>query len=215
MKYNTENSNSDSVIWVHNFSSSELRQFYQQFMRFENRDDISIIPIIIDSLGGSVYVLLAMRDIIKSSNKPVATIALGKAMSAGALLLAAGTNGLRFASANAHLLIHEILSIAEGKASDLKVDVAHTEHLMNLVLKNFSEDTGLDMQFLKRKISQLNNADWFITPQEALKLHIVDHIGIPRFTTSDKSQLILAGQPFTQSKIKTLTQKIQRITQRK
>src|SRR6185436_15830041 len=70
------------------------------------RNGQEIIPIIIDSYGGSVDSMNAMIDIIDSIEIPVATICLGKAMSAGAMLLACGDEGLRFASPTSRVMIH-------------------------------------------------------------------------------------------------------------
>jgi ATP-dependent Clp protease protease subunit len=172
--------NKPRSVWVTDFNTDSIRKFYDDFVDIEADPIIEIVPIFINSYGGQVYSLIAKRDLIKSSNKPVATICLGKAMSCGASLLAAGTKGLRFASPDSRILIHQISSMTLGKASDIKEDAAQIQALNEMMLKNLSEDTGMSVGKLKREIKNRDNADWTLSAEEAKKWGLIDHIGVPR-----------------------------------
>jgi len=169
-----------NMIWIEGFGEKALKDFYEQFVKFEADESVQIIPIVVSSFGGGVYNALAMRDIIKSSQKTVATIALGKAMSAGALLLAAGTKGFRFASPDTQVLIHEVSSGNHGKATDVLSDAQALKHINKLMLANMASDMGKKPSDLENKIKHLKNADWFLTAKQAKNWGVIDHIGVPR-----------------------------------
>ena len=88
--YTTEN---PPFIYVTDFDDETVKDFYVKFTSLEFDTKVKIIPIIINSYGGQVYSLLAMLDMISSSKKTICTVATGKAMSCGSILLAAGTPG--------------------------------------------------------------------------------------------------------------------------
>ncbi len=167
-------------VWVTEFNTNSVQEFYDEFVDIEMNPLVEIVPVFINSYGGQVYSLIAKRDIIKSSQKAVATICMGKAMSCGASLLAAGTKGLRFATPDSRILIHQVSSMAVGKASDIKEDAAQVHALNEMMLKNLAEDTGTTVAKLKQEIRNRDNADWILTAEEAKKLGLIDHIDVPR-----------------------------------
>lgn len=182
-------------IWVVDFDEKSLQFFYEKFMRLENDPSVSVISILISSYGGDVTIMNAMRDLMKSSQKRICTVAMGKAMSAGITLLAAGTKGYRFATPNSSLMFHEISTLHHGKATELEYSAANTSQVNQQILKNFATDTNQTVKFLEDQIKSRKNTDWFLNPQEAVKCGIIDHIGIPRvITTMPVSGLILLGQ---------------------
>jgi ATP-dependent Clp protease protease subunit len=172
--------NKPRSVWVTEFNTSSVQQFYDEFVDLEMNPLVEIIPVFINSFGGQVYSLIAKRDIIKSAQKQVATICMGKAMSCGASLLAAGTKGLRFATPDSRILIHQISSMSVGKASDIKEDAAQIQVLNEMMLRNLAEDTGTSVAKLKQEIRNRDNADWVLSAEEAKKFGIIDHIEVPR-----------------------------------
>lgn len=184
----------DASIWVTEFSDLHLKKFADQFFKLESDPSIEVIPVFITSYGGDVHNMLAMRDIIKSSNKQVATIAIGKAMSAGAALLAAGSKGLRFASKDTTIMIHEVSSGAWGKTEDLKVSATEVDRLNKVFLKNMADDIGITFTQLSDKLHSMKNADWFLTAQEALELKLIDDIQMPRMAEEVTSKTLIAFQ---------------------
>ena len=185
-----EGSNRPSSVWVTDFNTDSIKKFYEDFVEIEQNPMTDIVPIFINSYGGQVYSLIAKRDLIKSSNKPVATICLGKAMSCGASLLAAGTKGLRFASPDSRILIHQVSSMTLGKASDIKEDAAQVQALNEMMMKNLANDMGVSLNRLKNEIRKRDNADWTLTAEEAKKWGIIDHIGVPRHVYPSTSTIL-------------------------
>lgn len=173
-----------NYVWVGDFDDHALREFYHKFTEMEANPAIQIIPIIISSYGGDISVMIAMRDLIKSCSKPVATIAIGKAMSAGAALLAAGHKGLRFAGSDTILMVHEVSSGVEGKTAEMFEKIRNTVYLNDLMFKNLSNDTGTPQAALLKPIRDRNNADWYFDAATAKKVGLIDIVGIPRNETA-------------------------------
>lgn len=133
------------------------------------------INLIINSDGGDVYEALGMIDFIQSLDVKVNTICRGRAMSAAALLLCAGT-GTRAASKNSTIMFHEISSGIYGKSSDMKANVQHTEKLEDILVDIIVENSNQDTAFWKDKILK----DYYISPVEALELGVIDTIIQPK-----------------------------------
>ncbi len=152
-----------------------------------------VIPIVISSYGGSVYSLFKMVDIINKIKKdtPVATIVIGKAMSAGAVLLSCGTDNMRWISPNATIMIHEVSSQISGKTGEVKADADETSRLNELLLGIMSKNIGKKRSYLRDIIHSHGHADWYLTPDEAVRHNIVNHIGIPKFEISATVKIIL------------------------
>lgn len=186
----TETEHNQPFVFVTEFNDSTLKDFFYKFVQLEAAPLVRVIPVMISSYGGEVHVELAMRDIIKSSSKPVATIALGKAMSSGAALLAAGTPGLRFASPNTEIMIHEVSSGVEGKNEEIKFAAQNIESLNDMFFKTISEDTGMSVEDIKREIKSINNSDLYLTPKQAKKWGIIDHISVPRLIDTNPGMVL-------------------------
>lgn len=185
--------NKDYIL-VSDFDQEATAKFLSEFRELEQDPQVKIIPIYIHSYGGDAHSLLAMRDIIKSSQKPVATISIGMAMSCGVLLLAAGTPGYRFAGPNTQIMIHEASSWNFGKAADIIQGAKDFERLNDLIYINFSKDTGIPFVKIKKKMKDLLNADWIFEPKEAVELGIIDVVAVPRVIETP-SQVILGQGP--------------------
>ena len=182
------------VLWVTDFDSESVIRFYEKFMDLEKDMETQIIPVFINSYGGEVYALTAMRDLIKSSHKPVATVGVGMAMSCGASLLAAGTKGYRFAAKDIQILIHQVSSFSLGKTSDITESAKVVAGLNKKMFQNLAEDTGKTLKDFEDKIQSKHNADWTLTASAARQWGMVDHIGIPR-TNSAPPSMFLGNMP--------------------
>jgi ATP-dependent Clp protease protease subunit len=134
------------------------------------------INIIINSDGGDVYEALGMIDFIQSLNVKVNTICRGRAMSAAALLLCSGT-GVRAASKNSTIMFHEMSSGIYGKSSDMKANVQHMEKLEEVLVQIMSENSNKDAKFWKETTLK----DYYLSPEEALGLGVIDSIIEPKF----------------------------------
>lgn len=133
------------------------------------------INIVINSDGGDVYEALGMIDYIQSLNVKVNTICRGRAMSAAALLLCSGT-GVRAVSKNSTIMFHEMSSGIYGKSSDMKANVQHMEKLEEILVSIMSENSKKDSKFWKDKTIK----DYYLSPEEALELGVIDSIIEPR-----------------------------------
>jgi ATP-dependent Clp protease protease subunit len=145
-------------------------------MRDESKKD-DPINIIINSDGGSVYEALGIIDFIQSLDVKVNTICRGRAMSAAALILCAGT-GIRAASKNSTIMFHEISSDIYGKSSDMKANVQHMEKLENILLDIICTNSKQNEDFWKTSTIK----DFYITPKEAIDLGVIDTVIKPKHT---------------------------------
>ena len=164
-------------ITINEFSEYAYSKFVHAFnqMLWEPQ---SIIPIIIDSPGGSILSLMGIRDLIACSPKPVLTQVNSCAASCGALLLALGTKGFRYASPNSMILIHEASTATEGKTSEIMNEALYIEKLNDQLLELLAQHSNKSKDFYKKLINKNNNSDLFITPQQALEWQIIDHVGV-------------------------------------
>ena len=133
------------------------------------------INLIINSDGGSVYEALGIIDYIQSLDVKVNTICRGRAMSAAALILCAGT-GLRAASQYSTIMFHEISSDIYGKSSDMKANVQHMEKLEEILLEILKTNSNKEKEYWKN----VTIKDYYITPKEAMDLGVIDAIIPPK-----------------------------------
>jgi ATP-dependent Clp protease protease subunit len=169
-------------IYVTKFDDTAVKDFYTSFVKLESNPKVKIIPIIINSYGGEVYSLLAMLDVLSSSTKTICTVATGKAMSCGSVLLAAGTPGYRYMGENAQVMIHEVSSWTVGKTTEIKEDAKNTERLNNLLLTKLAQlCKKKDAKFFHKTLKSRTNLDWYLSGPECKKLGLVDLVGMPRF----------------------------------
>ena len=168
------------IVLVNKFNEESAKQFYIDMAEAENNPQ-DVIPIFIDSYGGSVYSLFAMIDCIKYSKKKICTVALSKAMSCGAILLSCGHDGLRFAAPMATILIHDVSSFTFGKVEDIKTDAAEADRLNNVFYKLMDTNTGHEEGYYQKIVHDKSHADWYLTPDDAKYHNLVNHIRIPKF----------------------------------
>lgn len=173
------------IITVNTFNEESATKFRDAVAKAQSTGQ-TILPIVIDSYGGAVYSLLSMIDALTESKIPIATIAIGKAMSCGAILLSCGKNGMRYASPNSTILVHQVSSIAYGKNSDIKIKVEETDRLNEKILRIMSKNIGKKEGFFAKMVKDHNYGDVYITPEDALACNLVNHIGIPTITTEIK-----------------------------
>lgn len=133
------------------------------------------INLIINSDGGSVYEALGIIDYIQSLDVKVNTICRGRAMSAAALILCAGT-GMRAASQYSTIMFHEISSDIYGKSSDMKANVQHMEKLEEILLEILKTNSNKDKEYWKN----VTIKDYYITPKDALDVGVIDTIIPPK-----------------------------------
>lgn len=167
-----------TVITVNSFTEASAKEFRDKITQ-ANESGQKIIPVVIDSYGGQVYSLLSMISALKTVSVPVATIVTGKAMSCGAVLSTCGTEGYRYAAADATIMIHDVSSGAFGKVKDMKVDVDEAERLNAKIYEIMADNCGKSKDYFSKIIHSKGHSDWYITPQEAKQHNLVNHIKVP------------------------------------
>lgn len=145
-----------------------------------------VLPIVIDSYGGSVYALLSMIDMLNSCRVKIATIVEGKAMSCGAVLFSCGAEGYRFVAPNATVMIHEVSSMAYGKNEEIKSSSAEAERLNNKIFAIMARNCGKKDTYFTDIVHEKKHADWYLDAEECIKHNMATHIGIPQYTVDIK-----------------------------
>jgi ATP-dependent Clp protease protease subunit len=134
------------------------------------------VQVYINSPGGVVEAGLGIYDTMRYIKPDVATICVGQAASMGAVLLAGGTHGKRYALPNARVMIHQPSGGAQGRASDMRI---WTEELLKAhqkLIDILHEHTGQP----KDKIEEDVKKDYFMSADEAKEYGIVDEVYTPR-----------------------------------
>lgn len=129
------------------------------------------INLILNSDGGNVHSAFGIIDYINTLDVPVNTITIGRAFSAAALILMAGT-GVRLASKNSSIMFHEISADHFGKSSDLKANTAHLNDLENYALNIIAPKSNKPKEWWADKITK----DFYMSAQQALDLGVIDKI---------------------------------------
>ena len=169
----------------------EMAANFDAQVRLANTTGQTVIPVVIDSYGGSVYSLLRMIDTINASKVPIATIVEGKAMSAGAVLFSCGAEGMRFIAPNATIMIHEVSGGAGGKLMEMVASVEEAKRLNDLIFKIMAENIGKDPVQFAKILDRKKHANWFLTAKEAKALNLANHIKSPRLYVNIKVDTVL------------------------
>jgi ATP-dependent Clp protease protease subunit len=169
----TEFTNERRLIHVNgSFDEKKVEQVVTKLLHFEHQDPSSDIILFIDSYGGSADGFIALHDTIKMLRCDVATVCVGKAMSAGQMLLISGKKGKRFITPNSRVLMHEVGDFCCGKLKDLDDRLTETRRLQAMAESMILKYTNIT----KKQLKEFMSADTFFTAKEALNLGIVDHI---------------------------------------
>ncbi len=140
------------------------------FLESENPD--REINFYINSPGGSVTAGLAIYDTMQYISAPVATLCLGQAASMGALLLAAGQSGMRYALPHSRILLHQPAGGFQGQATDIDIQAKEIIRLKSMLNDILSKHTG---QKLKR-IEEDTDRDYFMSVEECVKYGVIDRV---------------------------------------
>ena len=135
----------------------------------DGKKDISIY---INSPGGSVSAGLAIYDTIQFMTCAVNTYCIGMAASMGAVLLAAGTKGKRFALPNSDIMIHQVSGGAQGTASDVERTVEYMYKLKKRLIRILAQHTGKTDEQVKLD----SDRDYYMSAQEAKEYGLVDEV---------------------------------------
>lgn len=143
-----------------------------QLLFLESQDKEKDITLYINSPGGSVTAGLAIYDTMQYIQPKVSTICIGMAASMGAVLLAAGAPGKRFALPNAEVMIHQVLGGVKGQATDIKIHADRILAVRDSLNEILSKHTGKPMKIVANDTERDN----FMTAKEAQKYGLIDKV---------------------------------------
>jgi len=143
-----------------------------QLLFLESENPEKDISIYINSPGGSISAGLAIYDTMQFISSSVSTMCIGQAASMGALLLAGGDKGKRFALPNSRVMIHQPLGGFQGQASDVEIHAKEILYMKKIVNEILAKHTGQTV----KKIEKDTDRDNFLNAEEAVKYGLVDKI---------------------------------------
>jgi ATP-dependent Clp protease, protease subunit len=143
-----------------------------QLLFLESEDPAKDIYFYVNSPGGLITSGLAIYDTMQYVKCPVSTICIGQAASMGAVLLAGGAKGKRYALPHSRILIHQPLGGVQGQATDIDIQAREILRMREEINRIFTYHTGQPVE----KIQQDTERDFFMTAAQALEYNIIDQI---------------------------------------
>ncbi len=147
-----------------------------QLLFLEAEDPDKDIFLYINSPGGSVTAGLAIYDTMQYIRPAVATTCLGQAASMGAVLLAAGAKGKRYALPHSRIMIHQPFGGVQGAAADIDIQAREILRIREQINEILAKHTGKDIA----TIEQHTDRDRFMTAPEAVEFGLVDEVIVSR-----------------------------------
>ncbi len=170
----------DRIIFIGSAIDNEIANLIiAQLLFLESEDPEKDISFYVNSPGGVVTAGLAIYDTMQYIKPDVATVCVGQAASMGALLLAAGTEGKRFALPNSRIMIHQPLGGAQGQATDIKIQANEILRMRDTLNGILSTHTHQKIE----KIAEDTERDFFMSGDEAMTYGIIDRV------VADRSEL--------------------------
>ena len=166
----------DRIIFLgEEIDQSSANVIVAELLFLEAEDPDKEIYLYINSPGGSITAGMAIYDTINYIKCPVSTICIGMAASMGAVLLASGTKGKRYATPNSEILIHQPLIMGggiQGQTTEIKIHADHMVKTREKLNKILSERTGQPLDVINKDTERDN----YMTAEEALKYGLIDGI---------------------------------------
>lgn len=163
----------DRIIFIGTEISDALaNSVTAQLLFLESQDPEKEINMYINSPGGSVSAGLAIYDTMQFISSPVSTTCLGQAASFGAVLLAAGAKGKRYALPNARIMIHQPHGGFQGQATDIEIharEMLRYKKLLNEILAKHCGKTP-------EEITRDSERDFFMSSEEAVAYGLIDRV---------------------------------------
>ncbi len=153
-------------------TDDEANAIVAQLLFLEHEDPKKDIQLYINSPGGSVTAGLAIYDTMQHVKPDVSTICVGMAASMGAVLLAAGAKGKRFALPNAEVMLHQVMGGAEGQAVEIEIAAKHILKLKDRLNQILVKHTGQPMT----KIEKDTDRDFYLSADDAKTYGLIDNI---------------------------------------
>jgi ATP-dependent Clp protease, protease subunit len=173
----------DRIIFVGTAIDDDVSNLIiAQMLFLQSEDADKDISLYINTPGGSVTAGLAIYDTIQFLKCDVATYCVGQAASMGAMLLAAGAAGKRYALPNARIMIHQPWGGAQGQASDVSIQAREILRLRERLNAILAAHTGKPVEIIEKDTDRDN----FMSADEAKTYGIVDEVVVSRKTVTHK-----------------------------
>ena len=167
----------DRIIFIGTTIIDEVSNLIiAQLLFLQSEDPDKDVNVYINSPGGSVTAGLAIYDTVQFLKCDVATYCVGQASSMGAVLLAAGTAGKRYALPNARIMIHQPWGGVQGNAADINIQAAEILKLRDRINEILAHHTGKTADELARDTDR----DFFMSAPEAKEYGLVDEVVVNR-----------------------------------
>lgn len=160
------------VFLIGEISYARAAEVIMKMLYLDNLKRDSEISLYVNSPGGSVDDTMAIYDTIRFVGSPVATYCIGRAQSGGAVVLAAGTKGRRFALPHAKVMLHQVWGGVSGQAADIKIQAEEILKAKTMINEILSKHTGQPIE----KIAAETERDRYMTADEAMKYGLIDEV---------------------------------------
>ncbi|HUP86924.1 MAG TPA: ATP-dependent Clp protease proteolytic subunit [Acidimicrobiales bacterium] len=140
------------------------------WLEFKNAD--RAINLYINSPGGDITALFAIYDTMQYVKNDISVVCLGQAASAAAVLLSAGTPGLRYALPHSRIMLHQPYGGVAGQASDIEIQAKEILRMREEIDRVLAHHTGQPME----RISKDTNRDFYLSADEAKEYGIIDEV---------------------------------------
>ncbi len=160
------------VFLIGEISYARAAEVIMKILYLENQKRNTEINLYINSPGGTVDDTMAIYDTMCFVTSPVSTFCIGRAQSGGAIILAAGTKGKRFALPHAKVMLHQPWGGVYGQAADIKIqaeEILKAKKMMNEILSKHTGQTA-------EKISAETERDRYMTAEEARQYGLIDEV---------------------------------------
>ncbi|MGM0417943.1 MAG: ATP-dependent Clp endopeptidase proteolytic subunit ClpP [Thermodesulfobacteriota bacterium] len=163
----------DRIIFLGSAINEEIANLIvAQLLFLESEDPDKEINLYVNSPGGAVTSGMAIYDTMQYIKPDVVTVCVGQAASMGALLLAAGAEGKRYALPNSRIMIHQPLGGAQGQASDIRIQAEEIIRIKQRLNEILSHHTGQT----KEQVELDTDRDRFMSGEEAKAYGLIDHV---------------------------------------
>ena len=175
----------DRVVFLgEEVTDASANSVVAQLLHLESVDPDKDISLYINSPGGSVTAGLAIYDTMQFIKPDVSTICIGQCASMGAVLLAAGAPGKRFALPNSRVMIHQPSGGAQGKQSDIAIVAEEILKIRDLLNRILADHTGQTIETIQEDTEKDN----FMSAQEAKAYGLVDDVVKSRAAAAEKAE---------------------------
>lgn len=161
------------IILSGNVREDSAALFLEHITALECHDVSKPITVYIDTYGGSVDAGMMIYDTMKTCSCPIVTVGIGKVMSIGALLLAAGEPENRFITQNTRVMIHQISGAVHGTLSEMQMSVEESRRLQELYLELLAKEIGVSKSKILKDIEL---GDIYFSAEDAVKYGLADKI---------------------------------------